>query len=31
MIWDIKSVGVNTKELEIYQNSVNDLEFTSER
>ena len=30
-IWDIESVGVNSKELEIYQNFENDLEFTGER
>ena len=30
-IWDIESVGVNTKELEIYQNFENDVEFTGER
>ena len=30
-IWDIESAGVNTQELEIYQNSENDLEFTGER
>ena len=27
-IWDIESVGVNSKELEIYQNFENELEFT---
>ena len=30
-IWDIESEGVDTKELEIYQNFENDLEFTGER
>ena len=30
-IWDIESVEVNTKELEIYQSFENDLEFTGER
>ena len=30
-IWDIESVGVNTKELEIYQNFENNLQFTGER
>ena len=29
--WDIESVGVNSKELEINQNFENDLEFTGER
>ena len=30
-IWGIESVGNNSKELEIYQNFENDLEFTGER
>ena len=30
-IRDIESLGVNTKELEIYQNFENEVEFTSER
>ena len=30
-IWDIEYVGVNSKELEMYQNSENGLELTGER
>ena len=30
-IWGIESVGVNSKEFEIYQNFENYLEFTGER
>ena len=31
MFWDIESVGVNSKELEVYQSFENDLEFTGEK
>ena len=31
MIWHIESVGLNTKEFEMYQNFENDLEFNGER
>ena len=31
VIWDIESVGLNSKELEIFQNLENDLDFRGER